>query len=637
MAGRLASDDEMPDVRHSSVFINRERSIQFSIKVMSDAPDVISGVQNFTCWANHLPDFQDDIFADNDERIRNLRRYLDGKIILFKPVQRTTPDTKWNLAQPITVLDAPEALGEHSHLVPILYLPDFMPEEFEQRFFGRHPVGGPYNRTFPKEMPIPNPITVWVGSWLYGPFDVMRAVYGGWMFRGESVRKIEVNITEFGTLILPYRNIVFIETNTYEQVLVNRLESEGMRLQKPDMEVQSRTATSGGPTLDAATGKKKMVDGRTAVDVVTPMYVRFRQEDSELEHELSPEKSLSEAAFLRRLQRLAHAKRLFYDEEDLVNFHTALKTGNLVLLAGMSGTGKSRLVQLYADALGMDDEQFAMISVCPTWTDDSDVLGFLDLTNGIYRPSDSGLVDLLIRAYRNPDKLYMVCFDEMNLARVEHYFSQFISALELEPDHRFISLYTAAMEGRVYNSSHYPSKVPVGRNVMFVGTVNVDESTYAFSDRVLDRAQVIRLRVLPFSDGLTHAATISEPVKTPPVSFATYDAWRTLPADIKLSQGELEFLERLHNELQSVDLQRGVGHRTVRQIDTYLQNIPLDDDDSPSIERSLAFDLQVVQKVVQGSSLIALMDEFQDLSSFTLSRQEIKQKARELKAYGYAS
>lgn len=652
LAGRLAWDTEMPGP-WSPIFINKERSVQFSIKVLSDSPETLSDVEYFTCWANNLPDFEDDLIADEDERIENLRLYLQDKIILFRPFLRIDHERngRYHLAQPvIAVLDAPQALEQHSRLIPLLHLPSMTPEEFEEKLARRYPVASGSMRTFAKDMPIADPIVVWVQDHLYGPFEAMRHGFNGWLLGGEAIRKIKVDMSELASLVLPYRNVVFVEGDLFYQVLVPKLESEGEALKPATSGAQAQSAVM--PAAIKQAGAEAAAAGEapgagasngqttaTAVDRVGIM---------------------PEAKFLEQVKALAQAKRLFYDEEDVVNFHTALKTGSLVLLSGMSGTGKSRLVQLYAEALGLSDEQFAMIPVRPTWTDDSDLLGFLDLTHNIYRPAESGLVDLLIRAHQNPDKLFMVCFDEMNLARVEHYFSQFISVLELETDLKYITLYGKAMEDRVYNAAHYPARLPIGPNILFVGTVNVDESTYAFSDKVLDRAHVIRLKVLPFSGIWAYEEQNSAGIQPVPIPFTTYDHWRSVPLDIKLTQGELEFLEKLHIELQKVDLQRGVGHRTVRQIDRFIRNIPVDEDGILTIERSVAFDLQIVQKVltklrgpseqlgslvgkldhsenVESSSLIQLLDEYEDLSSFALSRQVLKQKAKELKAYGYAS
>ncbi|EOS8040470.1 AAA family ATPase, partial [Enterococcus hirae] len=168
-----------------------------------------------------------------------------------------------------------------------------------------------------------------------------------------------------------------------------------------------------------------------------------------------------------------------------------MKIGSLVILSGLSGTGKSKLVKAYAKALQLSKEQLNFISVRPFWQDDSDLLGYADTINSIYRAGDSGLIDTLIEAENNKDKLYLVCFDEMNLAKVEHYFSQFLSVLEMDDlENRKIHLYNEDLSSRFYNSEKYPATISVGTNVMFVGTVNLDESTHQFSDKVLDRANL---------------------------------------------------------------------------------------------------------------------------------------------------
>lgn len=206
-----------------------------------------------------------------------------------------------------------------------------------------------------------------------------------------------------------------------------------------------------------------------------------------------------EKLFIEVLTNNAQKEGLLYDKNDLINFHIALKSSGLVILSGMSGTGKSKLINLYAKTLGLNN-RFRMIPVSPAWTDDSDLLGYLDYKNMIYRPADTDLVNFLLKAQDDPENLYIVCFDEMNLARVEHYFSQFISVLENSDDERYIQLYNSNLENRVYNSNTYPSKILVRKNVIFVGTVNVDESTFHFSDKVLDRANVIKLKMRSFNE-----------------------------------------------------------------------------------------------------------------------------------------
>ena len=95
-------------------------------------------------------------------------------------------------------------------------------------------------------------------------------------------------------------------------------------------------------------------------------------------------------------------RNLFYNMKDFVNLHTALKCNSLVILSGLSGTGKSAIVDIYARALGInsstnpDENRMLFIPVRPSWNDDSDLLGYVDLVHMVYRASDSGFVDFLV-------------------------------------------------------------------------------------------------------------------------------------------------------------------------------------------------------------------------------------------------
>ena len=206
--------------------------------------------------------------------------------------------------------------------------------------------------------------------------------------------------------------------------------------------------------------------------------------------------------FIKHFEQTANESGLYYTVKDLINFHTAVKSSPLVILSGLSGTGKSQLVWCYAKALGLEKESLKMIPVRPNWSDDSDLIGFVDSMHSVYRPDDAGFVNTLIEASKaeNQDKLYLICFDEMNLARVEHYFSQFLSILEMPEQNRFLKLYAKEYETRLYNVDKYPSSVKIGNNLRFIGTVNMDESTFHFSDKVLDRANVIQLDLVPYTE-----------------------------------------------------------------------------------------------------------------------------------------
>ena len=399
-----------------------------------------------------------------------------------------------------------------------------------------------------------------------------------------------------------------------------------------------------------------------------------------------------EQTFLNDLNQVALSNQLVYDMEDLVNFHIAFKTGALVILAGMSGVGKSQLVINYARALGLsgldeageERKQFLFIPVRPSWNDDADLIGFYDAIHKIYRPAETGLVDLLIDASLedNKDKLYLICFDEMNLARVEHYFSQFLSILELSED-RYLTLYSEKLGAEVYNQHAYSPRVPIGNNVFFVGTVNIDESSFQFSDKVLDRANVIRLKIFESlrawktvfeekasgkisgkisgkASGKASGKPSEECAKLSPVPGNVFASWcNNSPTEIGLTDHEIDFLDELNAYLRNIDKDRVVGYRIIRQIGSYLKNIPNNAEGQKLINRGKAFDLQLVQRIMTkfkgpesdfeqlfgkyssrelaSSQILKLFDKYPAVSTFSYSRVVCHKKAKELLDHGYAS
>lgn len=372
----------------------------------------------------------------------------------------------------------------------------------------------------------------------------------------------------------------------------------------------------------------------------------------------SIQKGEEEYQFLELFKYLTSKKKhLYYKTEDLINFHTAMKSDGLVVLSGLSGTGKSKLVSAYANALSFtigedsDVPQVRFIPVRPFWADDSDLLGYADLINSVYRPGDSGLIDTLIDASKYPDQIFLIVFDEMNLARVEHYFSQFLSVLEMDSNDRVIHLYNSQLENRLYNSETYKSTISVGDNVLFVGTINTDESTHQFSDKVLDRSNVLSLDMIPFNEVENiEFPEITNELDKKPFDMENYRAMKQSSVEKCLTNDEKEMLWKLHLELNSIDKNLGIGWRIVNQIDNYLTNLP---SKNVGFSREQAIDYQVVQRIltkVKGTeeqlitllgkdkekgSIEKILDEYPSTSKFENTRRLIHMKAKESVTYGF--
>ena len=236
--------------------------------------------------------------------------------------------------------------------------------------------------------------------------------------------------------------------------------------------------------------------------------------------------AILEPEFIEQFAGVVERRGFRFEKEDLINFHVCVKTGFLTILAGRSGTGKSSLPRLYAEALDCCQE-YLTVPVRPDWLDDRDLIGAYNSLARRFEPSNSCMVDRLIAAHVDSHKqrggMYIICLDEMNLARVEHYFAQFLSVLENPRDARCISLFA---EGIADATEPYLRHriIPIGGNIRFIGTVNIDQTTHFFSPKVLDRAQVVSFSA-PDLRARRHAAVAGSLGGIVPVVSEVYAGW----------------------------------------------------------------------------------------------------------------
>ncbi|CAH0122757.1 hypothetical protein PAE9249_05348 [Paenibacillus sp. CECT 9249] len=296
-----------------------------------------------------------------------------------------------------------------------------------------------------------------------------------------------------------------------------------------------------------------------------------------------------------------------YPKNLIANFYLSLKSKPFVILAGISGTGKTKLVKLFAEAIGATEanKQFTLIPVRPDWSDPTDLIGYQDLS-GVFRPGE--LTKVLVEASKreNRHKPYFICLDEMNLARVEHYFSDVLSLLETQQwkDGRIVTdtivpkemLHTSGNEERT-------ADLFIPDNVFIVGTVNMDETTHPFSKKVLDRANTIEFNYInlqDFPEIETDEGTIEHGTASSPFLRSDYlqlmDAYAEHSELIKKTTEKLVRINQMLEEIHA-----HVGFRVRDAICFYMiynQRFEL-------MTEEQAFDLQLLQKVlprIQGSS-----------------------------------
>jgi len=176
---------------------------------------------------------------------------------------------------------------------------------------------------------------------------------------------------------------------------------------------------------------------------------------------------------------------LYYTHEEIATFLAGLGTTKLSILQGMSGTGKTSLPKIVAEALYSVCD---IVEVESSWRDKNELLGYYNEFNKIYTPKK--FTQALYKAKLNSEVLTFIVLDEMNLSRIEYYFSDFLSLMENEPDKREIKLVNVGLynENGEYKGLTDGHTLKIPNNVWFIGTANRDESTYDISDKVYDRA-----------------------------------------------------------------------------------------------------------------------------------------------------
>lgn len=299
---------------------------------------------------------------------------------------------------------------------------------------------------------------------------------------------------------------------------------------------------------------------------------------------------------------------LHFNKRLLMAFHTSLKTAEwapLTVLAGVSGTGKSELPRLYSHFGGL---YFAPVSVQPNWDSQESMLGFF---NSIDNRFDAQPILNFLAQTQKPwepepdgypglaDAMSLILLDEMNLAHPELYFAEFLSKLELRRGTRTDA--TPMLDVKI-GSGMKPYKLPLGRNVLWVGTMNQDETTKSLSDKVLDRSIVMNFPRPTELKRRQMLKPLNEENRGAVLSKRTWGKWCQMKSTF--TDAEIrpykEFIEEMNASLGVAG--RAIGHRVWQSVEYYMSNYPevlaATDKAEKSEAMHLAFEDQLVQKVM---------------------------------------
>jgi MoxR-like ATPase len=311
---------------------------------------------------------------------------------------------------------------------------------------------------------------------------------------------------------------------------------------------------------------------------------------------------LNTKAYLEHIETYIEQKGFNFKKSEVINFYLSLKTKPFVILAGISGTGKTQLPRLFAEAIGMRKDQVIQIPVRPDWTDASDLIGYTSLQgNFISKP----LTEAIIKAKEDISKPHFFILDEMNLARVEHYFADFLSVIETrfrtktnEVKTDFLLLKNQIKEA---NNAHLYDAIYWPENLYLIGTVNMDETTYPFSRKVLDRANSIEMNTVEL-DWIDKQKQKVDKL----ANFTNTNLKSEYIASIELTETDkqqaeeaLEMLKKINKILEIANLQ--FAYRVRDEIIFYVLYAKKEQ----LLKQEKAIDFQIMQKIlprVHGSS-----------------------------------
>lgn len=298
------------------------------------------------------------------------------------------------------------------------------------------------------------------------------------------------------------------------------------------------------------------------------------------------------------------AKGFMYSGSLIENLYLSLKSKPFVILAGTSGTGKTRLVRLFAEAIGATKEngRYEQVAVRPDWSDSTDLFGHVDL-NGKFIPGK--ILEFLWKAQQNKGKPYILCLDEMNLARVEYYLSDFLSVIETRDMKNSEIITDPLVSDGDYGSDNEArqkyGEIRFPENLYIVGTVNMDETTFPFSKKVLDRANTIEFNYVDLNTLWSDAVQAVEPLDEDN-SFLKSEYLKLRDCqdkDYTTIAGFSSQLEKYNQILQKANAH--VGYRVRDEIVFYLLN----NLETGVMSEDTAMDNEIMQKIlprIQGSS-----------------------------------
>ena len=384
--------------------------------------------------------------------------------------------------------------------------------------------------------------------------------------------------------------------------------------------------------------KSRQMSEEAKKETIEQAYFTIEEKENKEAEEIT-----DEIKWLNKIKNSFKEVGFEFSDRLLYAFHTSLKVGDwnpLTVLAGVSGTGKSELPRLYSRYGGLN---FLPLAVQSNWDSPYSLFGYYNSLEGKFNATS--LLKVLYQAQENAknsisDYLTIVLLDEMNLAHVELYFSELLSKLELLRGSDDVKLEIDIAEKNPY-------QIKLNKNVIWVGTMNEDETTKSLSDKVIDRSNLINF---PRPNKFISRNKLKEREEAPKLKRELWESWKwndvknmliqnetTKEENIKIINDFEEEILNLKEKMEEINgylkfSGRAIGHRVWQSIENYIRNYPLvlesiRNRNSEELEKAIqiAFEDALVQK---------LMPKLKGLETEGLVRKEcLEEISSKIKTY----
>ena len=307
-----------------------------------------------------------------------------------------------------------------------------------------------------------------------------------------------------------------------------------------------QTQESASAPAAAEEGAKSRYEGLTALDAEKESFLRSDYD----EH-------INLKTLCERFRNYAAGKlRLYYSAADIRRFVAGLLVSHIMILQGMSGTGKTSLARAFGEFL---DNPSLIVPVQPMWKERTDLVGYYNEFTRRFNETD--LLKKMYEANYSKD-IFITVLDEMNIARVEYYFAEFLSLLELpNPEERNLVVANGSWEDDPEQLDKGHLRLPA--NMWFIGTANNDDSTFAISDKVYDRAMIMDLDTKAESFFAESGGRVHLTAKR----FA--ELGEAAQREYEITRRNLGRLQKL-DEYMKENFRITFGNRIMKQIRTYV-------------------------------------------------------------------